>query len=129
MPGTVLLDTTAAVAVLQSDSAVAAVLTAAAHVVLPVTVIGELFYGAYNSGRPAENIAQVEAFASANTVLECNQDTARQYGRIRQQLRAKGKPIPENDIWIAAVALQHGLPVITRDAHFVEVDGLTVMGW
>jgi tRNA(fMet)-specific endonuclease VapC len=129
MPGTFLLDTTAAVAVLQSDPAVAAVLTAAAHVVLPVTVIGEVFYGAYHSGRPAENIAQVEAFASANTVLECNQDTARQYGRIRQQLRAKGKPIPENDIWIAAVALQHGLPVITRDAHFVEVDGLTVMGW
>jgi tRNA(fMet)-specific endonuclease VapC len=129
MPGTFLLDTTAAVAILQSDPAVAAVLTAAEHIVLPVTVVGELIYGAYNSGRPAENMAKVEALASANTVLDCDLDTARQYGRIRQQLRAKGKPIPENDIWIAAVALQHGLLVITRDAHFMEVDGLTVMGW
>jgi len=48
---------------------------------------------------------------------------------VRDRLRLKGRPIPENDIWIAAVALQHGLPLATRDDHFNEVDGLRVENW
>jgi len=57
-------------------------------------------------------------------VLPCDTDTASIYGMIKKRLFEKGKPIPENDIWIAAVAYQHGLTVISRDDHSSEVENL-----
>jgi tRNA(fMet)-specific endonuclease VapC len=54
---------------------------------------------------------------------------ARQYGVIKNALRAKGRPIPENDIWIAAIAMQYHLTLVARDGHFQEVDGLVVGQW
>ena len=51
------------------------------------------------------------------------------YAKIRYQLRVKGKPMPENDVWIAAAAMEHDLPLLTRDAHFRNVNGLEVLGW
>ena len=57
--------------------------------------------------------------------LPCDFDTARLYGRIKAELRRKGKPIPENDIWIAAAAIQYGLTLVTRDRHFDFIDGLS----
>jgi len=51
------------------------------------------------------------------------------YGRVKNELHRKGTPIPENDVWIAALALQHGLAVATRDRHFDAVDGLCVEAW
>jgi tRNA(fMet)-specific endonuclease VapC len=54
---------------------------------------------------------------------------ARFYGRVSHQLRVKGRPIPQNDIWIAALAIQHNLTVLTRDSHFAEVDGLATQSW
>ena len=62
-------------------------------------------------------------------MLVADQKTAREYGQIRLGLQVKGRPIPANDIWIAATALQHGLTLITRDAHFTEVDSLTIQAW
>jgi len=59
----------------------------------------------------------------------CDAVTAQQYGRIKNDLRAKGRPIPENDIWIAAVAVQHGLTVVSRDDHFTEVTDLLCEVW
>ncbi len=64
-----------------------------------------------------------------NAVLLCDVETARYYGDIKNQLRLKGRPLPENDIWIAAVALQHNLTLVTRDAHFQEIENLQVVGW
>jgi tRNA(fMet)-specific endonuclease VapC len=55
--------------------------------------------------------------------------TAKHYAQIRHVLRVKGRPIPENDIWIAAVAIQYGLILLTRDAHFQAVDGLSLKSW
>jgi tRNA(fMet)-specific endonuclease VapC len=129
MPGIFLLDTTAAIALIGNEPLLLAILGGADRVVIPVAVVGELYYGALKSGRQAENLARVEALLAANIIVEATVDTAMHYGRIRQQLQAKGRPIPENDIWIAAAALQHGLAVITRDAHFAEVDGLNTVGW
>ena len=76
-----------------------------------------------------ENRDRVDAFASANAILDCDTDTARQYGSIKQSLRSKGRPIPDNDIWIAATALQHDLTLVTEDAHFDEVDTLDCVQW
>jgi tRNA(fMet)-specific endonuclease VapC len=97
--------------------------------VVPSIVIGELYYGGYRSARAVDNVRQVQAFAASNTILPCNEVTAEFYGQIKQKLRSKGRPIPENDIWIAAIALQHRLPLVSRDAHFREIEGLSLAIW
>lgn len=56
-------------------------------------------------------------------------ETSQQYGKIKNGLRVKGRPIPENDIWIAAICKQHGLTLISRDEHFKEIDGLPITAW
>jgi len=61
--------------------------------------------------------------------LDSDVETTRNYGRIKAQLRKKGKPIPNNDVWIAAIALQYDLTVVTRDKHFDQVDGLKIEKW
>jgi len=91
--------------------------------------IGELYYGAYHSQHVTNNIRQIENFIAINTIIPCDEITSQHYGRVKNMLRAKGRPIPENDIWIAATALQHGLTVVTRDAHFREVDDLPIEVW
>ena len=63
----------------------------------------------------------------AREVLPCDLETARHYGVIENALRAKGRPIPANDVWSAALAQHHELIVVTRDAHFGEVDSLPVL--
>ncbi len=92
-------------------------------------MLGELFYGAEQSTRKAENVKKIEEFAVASLVLECNSDTARLYGKIKSQLKARGTPIPENDIWIAALAEQHQLTLITRDKHFNNVGAILTETW
>lgn len=92
-------------------------------------VIGELYFGAYNSQQVANNIKQIKAFAAINTILRCDEITSDFYGQVKRALRVKGRPIPENDIWIAATALQYGLILATRDAHFNEVEGLLLETW
>jgi len=62
-------------------------------------------------------------------VLNADDNTANHYALIKSALLKKGKPIPENDIWIAAVAVQYELTLITRDNHFKEVEGLTMESW
>ncbi len=96
---------------------------------VPSIVIGELYFGAYQSQRITENVDRIRSFIVINTVLNCDVETADQYGQIRLTLKAKGRPIPENDIWIAATALRYVLPLATRDEHFKEVDNLTLVRW
>ena len=62
-------------------------------------------------------------------VLGCDAHTARHYGQIKDDLRRKGQPIPENDIWIAAIALRHGLTLVTRDVHLSKIDALPLAAW
>ena len=101
----------------------------APEVFVPAIVFGELFFGAAKSSRPRENRVRLEEFAAGRTILPCDLRVAREYGRLKQDLRAKGKPIPENDIWIAALASSHQLVLATRDRHFREVDGLAIAVW
>jgi tRNA(fMet)-specific endonuclease VapC len=88
-----------------------------------------LYYGAQNSSQVATNLARIEQFVATSVVLECNTETARLYGHIKAGLRARGRPIPENDIWIAAIALQHDVAILSRDEHFNEVDKLELETW
>ena len=123
-----LLDTVIVVAYFNRDPLILQHLQSSTFVV-PSVVIGELFFGAYHSGRAAKNVQQVRAFVARNVILSCDEVTGDYYGQIKQQLAAKGRPIPENDIWIAALAMQHALPLVTRDGHFREIDELTLIPW
>jgi tRNA(fMet)-specific endonuclease VapC len=127
--GSILLDTSVIIDVFANNSAAIRLLSGADQVFLPAIALGELFYGAEGSKRPEEGRAQVREFAAANAVLSCDEATAQFYGQIKNGLRAKGRPLPENDIWIAAVARQHGLTLVTRDAHFREIDDLALLAW
>jgi tRNA(fMet)-specific endonuclease VapC len=124
-----LLDTNIVIALSANDAAVLERLEAGVTVFLPSIVVGELFYGAYRSERVDKNLEWVVDLTSDNAVLSCDGNTARQYGRVKNQLREAGRPIPENDIWICALALQHGLSIASRDAHFREVEGVRVETW
>jgi len=78
-----------------------------------------MLFGAAKSGRPAENASKVERFAAGRSILPCDLNVARVYGRVKQCLREKGRPIPENDLWIAATAACHELVLVTRESGVV----------
>lgn len=124
-----LLDTNAIIALQRENEALKKLLSTATDVFVPVVAVGELYYGAYKSGRVEENRQNVAAFIAGRVVLYVDADTADVYGQVKQGLRAKGRPIPENDIWIAALAIQYDLTLITDDAHFAEVDNLNWQKW
>ncbi|MCL4249152.1 MAG: PIN domain-containing protein [Anaerolineae bacterium] len=125
MSQTLILDTVSAIATLNGNL----ILPDDTILHLPIIALGELYAGAQRSARAHENVRRAEVLAARYAILVCDHDTARQYGRIVASLRKKGRPIPQNDVWIAALALQHNLALLTRDAHFQHVDGLAVQGW
>lgn len=129
MAGKLLLDTSVVIDLFAGDPAVKRVLAAAGEVFVSSIALGELFYGAERSSRREANRSQVESFASAVAVLPCDLETGRHYGRIKDDLRSRGRPLPENDIWIAAVASQYQLTLATRDEHFREIPGLALLAW
>jgi len=129
MSGKHLLDTNIVIALFADDSALIDKIAKVENIFVPAVVIGELFYGANKSGRPKENFGRIDRFASDNVILNCNKETARQYGMIKNRLRKKGHPIPENDLWIAAITLQYSLILISRDRHFEEVEDLKLGKW
>lgn len=98
-------------------------------VFLSVITLGELYYGARESSRIGRNIAYVNAMVAGFEVLKCTKGTAHHYAVIKDRLRITARPIPENDIWIAATAIQHGLTLITRDSDFAAVAGLLLEQW
>jgi tRNA(fMet)-specific endonuclease VapC len=99
------------------------------EIYIPVTVVGELLFGAAISAKPTESRADVLAFLEKGKLLEQNIMVAEAYVEVRKHLQIKGKPIPENDIWIAATAHAYGLKLITRDQHFAGIDFLNVEFW
>lgn len=129
MDGRFLLDTSVVVAFLRGDPAVTQRINAAEELFISSIVLGELYLGARLSARAEENVSEIESFATLTRVISCDQGTADLYASIKLRLRAKGRPLPENDIWIAATAQQHRLTLVSRDAHFQEVDDLAVTAW
>ncbi len=96
---------------------------------LSVQAVGELYFGVEKSDRPEANFAAIQVLSARFPVLPCTEETARHYARLRSRLRLRGKPIPENDIWIAATAFEHDLELVTRDSHFEQVEHLRRTAW
>lgn len=126
MSGRFLLDTNIIIALFANESSIQQSLANAEEVFIPSIAIGELCYGAYKSNRVKENIARIDELAASIRVLTCTHTTAKHYGFIKNDLRAKGRPLPENDIWIAAITKQ---PLVSRDKHFNEIDDLSMTVW
>jgi tRNA(fMet)-specific endonuclease VapC len=127
--GRFLLDTNIVVGLFAGAPEIVAALAEAPEVFLCSTVLGELYYGAHKSQRARDNTARIDELAAASTVLGCDLEVARFYGRLKSSLAKQGKPIPENDLWIAATALRFGLTLVTRDDHFAVIEGLSQATW
>jgi tRNA(fMet)-specific endonuclease VapC len=125
----VLLDTNIISALLKGDTLVADQIDNASEVYISSIVIGELFYGAEYSVKIEQNIANIKQLIATYNILNIDDETAMVYGKIKADLRKKGTPIPENDIWIASAAVQHKLKLSTRDKHFHQITGLKTLAW
>ena len=96
---------------------------------LPLIALGELELGVELARNSGAQRAALDAFLPAVALLPLTTATTQHYARLRGALSRSGTPIPENDLWIAALAVEHGWPLATRDAHFTRVPGLTVQDW
>jgi tRNA(fMet)-specific endonuclease VapC len=125
----IVLDTNIVAAWLKGEEGIADKIDKAKEVYLPIIVIGELYYGAHYSTKVQKNISDIVRLTSQYNTLSIDESTTILYGQIKTKLRKKGKPVPENDIWIAAIAMQYNLIIITRDKHFKEIEGIKIRAW
>lgn len=124
-----ILDTNALSAFIDGEDAVGRILRVQPRAAIPVIVLGEFRYGISQS----RHRKTYESWLSENLphfdILEVSEDTAKAYASVRSQLKRSGHPIPANDAWIAALAVQHRLPVLSRDRHFDAVDNVDRQVW
>ena len=124
-----ILDTNALSAFVDGETGIGEVLRRQARAAIPVIVLGEFRYGiAQSKHRPAYE-AWLESQLPHFEVLSVTEETAAAYAALRVSLRRSGRPIPANDAWIAALALQHRMAVLSRDAHFDVVPSLKRENW
>ena len=127
--GRLAVDTNAVIAYREGINDVCKLIDEADVIILPVTVLGELLYGALNSGKTEYNEQIIKKFAAYSLVMQVDEAVTTRYARVRFNLKKRGTPIPENDIWIAAACLELEVPLLSQDAHFKHVEGLDVCGW
>jgi tRNA(fMet)-specific endonuclease VapC len=124
----VLLDTSAYSALQRGDRRILAVMQRSVSVAIPVVVLGELHSGFRAGTRRIENEELLTRFLSKSSVRVLNviEETALRYAEVDVFLRKKGRPIPRNDVWIAALAIEHGMHLLTLDVHFQEIPLLLI---
>ena len=122
----ILLDTNAYSLLRQGNRQVVELVQASEEVLLPVVALGELMYGFRRGSQFERNSSELRAFLDSPYVslVPVVQETADHYSRIAADLRAKGRPIPTNDIWIAAHAMETNADLVSADRHFEHVDGI-----
>jgi tRNA(fMet)-specific endonuclease VapC len=125
----VLLDSSVVIPHLRGHLDLASKSPSAEPLFLPLTALGELYKGVFKSSQPQKNRLLLEAFLQTVAVLHPDTATALHYAQISANLEQLGTPIPENDIWLAATALECKMPLATRDAHFGHVAGLQLLRW
>ena len=121
------LDTNIAVEILNGNEDTIAKLKKFDIFYLPITVCGELLFGALNSKKKKTNLKKFRNFIKSCKILNSNILIAEEYAAIRFRLKEKGNPIPENDIWIAAICNINNIPIATNDKHFKNIEGLKII--
>lgn len=124
-----ILDTSALSAAADNDPAVVAHLNSADQLAIPVIVLGEYRHGIAQSRHRTNYESWLSGLLHDCIVLDITEPTTHYYAEIVLELKRKGKPIPTNDIWIAALCRQHSLPLLSRDRHFDWLEGHRRMGW
>jgi len=121
-----LLDTSAYSELKRGNRAVASLVRDSEHLYFSCVVAGELLYGFRFGGRYEQNWRELQQFIARPfvTLLEVTLTTADRFGRVARGLRNKGTPLPSNDIWVAAHAMECGAELVSLDQHFAQVDGL-----
>ena len=119
----VAVDTNRLTDLLRGDGRLAERLGACDEVWVPLMVLGEIKAGFHGGTQRHRNEALMQRFLAKATVsvLLPSRETAEHYARIFVQLKRAGTPVPDNDLWIAALALEHDLTLITRDRHFERI--------
>jgi tRNA(fMet)-specific endonuclease VapC len=125
----VILDTNALSALLDKEAALLEAIRDSRELALPVIVLGEFRFGISVSRRRDEYLAWLRRDLPLFRVLPVVEETSVYYATIRSELKAGGSPIPENDAWIAALARQHRMPIVSRDTHFDKVKNIERLGW
>lgn len=124
-----ILDTNALSAAADDEADVIKILAGVDQVALPVIVIGEYRYGIAQSRHKARYERWLDNLIADCEVLDVVNETTRHYAAISSELRTIGRPLPTNDLWIASLCRQHGLPVLSRDRHFDAVPGIRRIDW
>ena len=124
-----ILDTNALSAAADDDPGVVALLARADQMVLPVIVLGEYRHGIAQSRNRASYESWLAELLPDCVMLDIQEPTTHYYAEISLELKRKGKPIPTNDLWIAALCRQHSLPLLSRDRHFDLVAGTKRIDW
>ena len=119
-----ILDTNALSAWAEGRAAVASPLRAAYRLVVPSVVLGEYYFGIRQSRHRSRYEDWLARYLPLTEIATVTSATADVYADIRLELKRLGAPIPPNDVWIAALARQHGLAVLSNDGHFDVVDGV-----
>jgi predicted nucleic acid-binding protein len=125
----VILDTNAVSAILAGDTRIQAKLPPGERQHLPILVIGEYQFGILSSKHRKKLELAFERLEFNSILLPCDRETADMYAAIRHSLKTCGRPIPHNDLWIAALARQHSLEIVSQDAHFDHVEGIHRVSW
>ncbi len=122
----ILLDTNCYSAYLTGDERVLDVLVEAESVYMSIFVLGELFAGFRGGNKMQQNLDYLKRFLTKKTVkiLDATMETAEIFGDLKEKLKKNGSPIPINDVWIAAHALETSSVLITYDTHFQNITGL-----
>ena len=124
-----ILDTNALSAIADGEASAMEIAARASRVALPVIVLGEYRLGISQSRHRAIYESWFREWISAVAVLDIDEETTHSYAAIGMELKKKGRPIPSNDLWIAAACRQYSLPLLSRDTHFDLVPGLRRLDW
>ena len=125
----IILDTNALSAFADGDQKLLQALENDSELALPTVVLGEYLFCIQQSRLRASYQSWIKANLAFFNLLPIVRETAERYSEIRHELKAAGTPIPSNDLWIGALTRQHGMRLMTRDAHFRAVRGLQVLVW
>jgi tRNA(fMet)-specific endonuclease VapC len=124
-----ILDTNALSAVADGEVSAVGIVGRAERLAVPVIVLGEYGLGIAQSRHRAIYQNWLRDWISAVVVLDIDEETTQFYAAIGLELKKKGKPIPANDLWIAATCRQHSMPLLSRDKHFDSIAGLRRLDW
>ena len=124
-----ILDTNAISAIADEDPVLIEILSSISQVFLPVIALGEYRSGILRSRHKARYETWLDDFSGDCRILDIETDTSRVYAFLVDELKQIGRLIPTNDMWIAALCRQHGLPLLSKDHHFDAVAGLQRLSW